>query len=138
MISKFLQNLGIQPWISNIFSQSIDQIFFTVGPKQFQKQNTKKYIYILGLYRTSRPVRKSGKFSKSGLSKNRRTFSFPDAGLLTLLKIQTKFQSFVFQKKISKTILILFFVYLFGLGTFDTKFVSRDLILWELIACTWR
>ena len=35
---------------------------------------------VVGLYRTSRPVRKSGKFSKSGLSGNR-TFSFPDAGL---------------------------------------------------------
>ena len=34
----------------------------------------------VGLYRTSRPVRKSGKFSKSGLS-GHRTFSFPDAGL---------------------------------------------------------
>ena len=42
-----------------------------------------KYPYIVGLYRTSRPVQKSGKVSKSGLSGNR-TFSFPDAGLLTL------------------------------------------------------
>ena len=32
-----------------------------------------------------------GKFSKSGLSGNR-TFSFPDAGLLTLLKIEFSFQ----------------------------------------------
>ena len=31
-----------------------------------------------------------------------------------------------------------FFVYSSGLGTFDTKFVSRDLILWELITCTWQ
>jgi hypothetical protein len=37
----------------------------------------------VGLYRTSCPVRKSGEFSKSGLSGNW-TFSFPDAGLLTL------------------------------------------------------
>jgi hypothetical protein len=43
----------------------------------------------LGLYRTSGPVRKSGKLTKSGLSGNR-TFSFPDAGLLTLLKIEKK------------------------------------------------
>ena len=43
----------------------------------------------VGLYRTSRPVRKSGKISNSGLSRNR-TFSFPDAGLLTLLKIEKK------------------------------------------------
>ena len=35
---------------------------------------------LVGLYRTSRPVWKSGKFSKSGLSGNR-TFSFPDAEL---------------------------------------------------------
>jgi hypothetical protein len=33
---------------------------------------------VVGLYRTSRPVRKSGKFSKSGLSGNW-TFSLPDA-----------------------------------------------------------
>jgi hypothetical protein len=37
--------------------------------------------YLLGLYRTSRPVRKSGKFSKYGLSGNR-TFSFPEEGLI--------------------------------------------------------
>jgi hypothetical protein len=37
-------------------------------------------LYYIGLYRTSGPVRKSGEFSKSGLSRNR-TFSFPDAGL---------------------------------------------------------
>ena len=29
------------------------------------------------------------------------------------------------------------FVYLFGLGVFDTKFVPRDLILWKLIIHTW-
>ena len=53
----------------------------------------------VGLYRTSRPVRKSGKFSKSRLSGNR-TFSFPDAGLLTLLKIEEKIQKTnFFQKK---------------------------------------
>ena len=44
----------------------------------------------IGLYRISRPVRKSGKFSKSGLSENR-TFSFPDAGLS---KIEKKIQFF--------------------------------------------
>ena len=32
--------------------------------------------YLVGLHRTSRPVRKSGKFSKSGLSENR-TLSLP-------------------------------------------------------------
>ena len=35
----------------------------------------------VGLYQTSRPVRKSGKFSKSGLPGNR-TFFFLEAGLL--------------------------------------------------------
>ena len=49
----------------------------------------------LGLYRTSRPVRKSGKFSKSGLSGNW-TFSLPDARLLTLLKIEKKKSKFYF------------------------------------------
>ena len=39
----------------------------------------------VGLYRTSCPVRKFSKISKSGLSVNR-TFSFLDTGLLTPLK----------------------------------------------------
>ena len=42
---------------------------------------------VVGLYQTSRLVRKSGKFFKSGLSGNR-TFSFPNARLVTLLKIE--------------------------------------------------
>ena len=50
----------------------------------------------LGLYRTSRPVWMSGKFLKSGLSGNR-TFSFSDAGLLTLLKIEKKMQKIFYQ-----------------------------------------
>ena len=41
----------------------------------------------VGLYQTSRPVWKSGKFLKSGLSENR-TFALPDTGLLTILKIE--------------------------------------------------
>ena len=45
------------------------------------------HVSILGLYWTSRPLWKSGKFSKSELSQNW-TFSFPDARLLTLLKIE--------------------------------------------------
>ena len=64
---------------------------------------------MLGLYRTSRPVRKSGKFTKSGLSENR-TFSFLDTRLLTLLKIERKkiyfFQMFFFNSWIFKYILI--------------------------------
>ena len=75
----------------------------------------------VGLYRTSCPVGKFGKFSKSGLSRNR-TFSLPDTGLLTLLKIEKKIQ----EKKIQNSKLNLFLFFLF---TFHTKFVSRDLIL---------
>ena len=30
-----------------------------------------------------------------------------------------------------------FFLYSFGLRTFDTKFVFRNLILWEVITCNW-
>ena len=52
---------------------------------------------VVGLYRISHPVRKSGKFSKSGLSGNW-TFSFPDAGLLTLLKIEKKLKKNFFFK----------------------------------------
>ena len=78
------------------------------------------------------PVRKSGKFSKSGLTKNR-TFSFPDAGLLSLEKMEKKNPKKI-QKKNFKIFFQnffqdFFFVYLFGLGFFDTKFVFRDLIL---------
>ena len=82
-----------------------------------------------GLYWTSLLV-KSGKLLKSGLSGNQ-TFSLTDAGLLTLLKTEKK-------SKKSKNKFKIFFVYLFGLGTFDTKFVSRNWELWELITCTWR
>ena len=54
-----------------------------------------------GHYLTSRPDRKSVKFSKFGLSGNR-TLSLPDTGLLTLLKIEEKIKNFKkkFQKKI--------------------------------------
>ena len=83
-----------------------------------QKGNSK--IHEVGLYWTSHPIRESGKFSKSGLSGNR-TFSFLDFGLLTLSKIE---------KRKSK-----FFQDFFLLFAFDTKFVSRDLILGDLI--TW-
>ena len=54
----------------------------------------------VGLNRTSRPVGKSGKFSKFGLSGNR-TFSLPDARLLTLLKIEKKTSKFFFFKFLS-------------------------------------
>jgi hypothetical protein len=82
----------------------------------------------LGLYRTSRPVRMSGKFSKSGLSGNR-TFSFPDAGLLTLLKVEER------KKKLSKIFSIFFFFKIFfclfsntpQFRFFDTKFVSMSI-----------
>ena len=60
-----------------------------------------------GLYRTSCPVGKFGKFSKSGLSRNR-TFSLPDTGLLTLLKIEKKIQE---KKKIKIEFIFIFFIY---------------------------
>ena len=44
---------------------------------------------ILGLYRTSSLVGKSVKIIKSWLSRNQ-TFSFPDTGLLTLIKIKAR------------------------------------------------
>ena len=43
----------------------------------------------VGLYRTSRPVRKSGEFLKSGLSGNR-NFSLQDRTFNSLLKIEKK------------------------------------------------
>ena len=42
------------------------------------------------------------------------------------------------RKKKSKKKSHFFYYYLFGLRTFDIKFVSRDLILWELITCIWQ
>ena len=54
-------------------------------------------------------------------------------------KSKKKFQNFqiFFLFFFFKIFFKFFFVFLFGLGTFDSKFVSRDLILWELITCTW-
>ena len=46
-------------------------------------KNVMTTFHYLGLYRTFRPVRKSGEFWKSGLLRNR-TFSFKDARLLKL------------------------------------------------------
>ena len=45
-------------------------------------QGKDAFITVIGLYRT-RPVHKSGKFSKP-ISSGSQTFSFPNAGLLTL------------------------------------------------------
>ena len=47
--------------------------------------------------RTSRPVRKSSKFSKSGLSGNRK-FSFPDAKLLKIEKRKSIFFAYLYGK----------------------------------------
>ena len=59
-------------------------------PVLTSSQGSSKYLCCkVGLYQTSRPVRKSVKFSKSRLSRNR-TFYFPDAGLLTLFKVEEK------------------------------------------------
>ena len=43
---------------------------------------------------------------------------------------------FFFQNFFSIFFQDIFLFYLFGLGTFDTKFVSKVPILWELITCT--
>ena len=56
-------------------------------------------IIAVGLYRTSDLVRKSGKFSKSGLLGNR-TFSFPDAGLLTLQDGATDLKQMIYAFKL--------------------------------------
>ena len=61
------------------------------------------FAFLIGLNRTSRPVRKSGKFSKSGMSGNR-TFSCSDAGLLTLLKIDFFFNFLDFFLSIFKSV----------------------------------
>ena len=47
------------------------------------------WVKIIGLYRTSRPIKKSGKLSKSGLFGNR-TFCSLNAGLFKLLKTKIK------------------------------------------------
>ena len=47
------------------------------------------------------------------------------------------FNTFENRKKNPRNFFRIFLVYLFGLGTFYTVFVFRDLILWELIACTY-
>ena len=81
----------------------------------------------VGLYRTSRLVQKSSNFSESRLSGNW-MFSFP--GLWTWTFKNRKKIKFLFFKVFFSRF---FFVYLFGPRTFDTKFVSRDLILWAAL-----
>ena len=73
----------------------------------FMKQGTSK----IGLYRRSRPVRKSGKISKSGLSGNR-TFYFPDDGLLTLLKIEKRLKKKIKNQKKKFKIFFVFFLFI--------------------------
>ena len=68
---------------------------------------------VVELYRTSRPVGSLANFQSPDCLENR---NFPSR-----TPDFRKFYRF-------------FFVCLF---TFDPKFVSRDLILWELITCTW-
>ena len=97
---KFAQKMGKKScvnlyfWILNIFSIVLIHQALSYFLKKDPPFNNPTFLifyipYTLGLYRTSRPVRKSGKFSKSGLSRNR-TFSFPDARLLTLSKTEKK------------------------------------------------
>ena len=78
--------------------------------------------------------RKSGKFTKFGLSGNR-SFSFPDAGLLTLLKVEKKSKNFIFFSKFFSSIPRFSNTSYFQV--FDFKFVSTDLTLRESIAHTW-
>ena len=66
---------------------------FLSSTSQPHWEPTQHYHCYVGLYWTSCPVQKSGEFSKFGLSGNR-TFSFPDAGLLTLLKIRKNPKTF--------------------------------------------
>ena len=73
-----------------------------------QAVNIAKLWFHLGLYRTSHPVRKSSKCSRFGLSGNR-TFSFPDAKLLEMEKIQKKIQKNFFFLIFSN----IFFSYIF-------------------------
>ena len=79
--------------------------------KNRKKVQTLVRLQPIGLNRTSRPVRKSGKLSKSGLSGNR-TFSFPDAGLLKIRK--EKNSNFLFQTFFSNFFQV-FFSYFFCL-----------------------
>ena len=53
MISKILQILGLQPWISKVFSRSLEQFFLTVGQNNFGKKipiNVQRKIQILSPY----------------------------------------------------------------------------------------
>ena len=87
-----------------------------------------KSAWELGLYRTSLSGPEVRQISKV------RTQQKPDV----LLPGHRTFITWKNGKKIQKNFFLNFsFVYLFGLGTFDTKFVFRDLILWEVITCNW-
>ena len=81
----------------------------------------------VGLYWTSRLVRKSGNFSKSGLSGNQ-TFFLPG-----------HFTSKPFKNSKKKLIFFNFnlFLFIWSRSAVDSKFVSRYLILRQLITHTW-
>ena len=96
--------------------------FLTAGKAEVGRQGSDAIVHPVGLYPTSCSICKSRKFS--GLSGNR-TFSFLDAGLLTLSKLEFFFQFFF---KIFSSIFL--FV---CRSAVDTKFVSRDLISRELM-----
>ena len=83
---KIFQNSYNLLWVVN-FSLTVRSIYYieTFHNPQYNGVKLNHLHFQLGLNRTSRPVRKSGKLSKYGPSGNR-TISFPDAGLLNIGK----------------------------------------------------
>ena len=120
----------------------LDNARFLIGSKKIRDARiyvVKTLSCMVGLYRTSlsglevRQIFKVRTHQKPDvLLPGRRTFITWKNGKKNPKKIQNKIQKkkyFFFSKFFSRFV----FVYLFGLGTFDTKFV----FLWEVITCNW-
>ena len=96
------------------------------GKETLKEDSYKDDLHSRALYRTLCPVRTSVKFSKSGMSRNRRTFNTFRYRKNLLFFFKLFFQILFFFRFY---FFFYYFLYLFCLEDFDTNFVSRDLLM---------
>ena len=104
---------GFSPLVGQHFNKTIDGAIILLcsnvllfGPADWKSEGRCNIISL-----TSRSVRKSGKYSKSGLSRNR-TFSFPDTGLFNTFRNRKKNPIFFASKNFSSIFFCFLFIYL--------------------------